>query len=127
MQDPKHTHHARTNWPVSGPPLLRRDRANGAEQAILLVVGPSGEEQRVGGAVVGRALTERERPEAVDGQRAAGVGTELPGRQEEPVEELVIGGHAAVAEVADEEIAREAAEARRCLGETPGGVQVAEL
>jgi Protein of unknown function DUF72/Aminotransferase class-V len=43
-----------------------RDRA---EQPVLLVVGPSGEEQRGHRVVVGGAVPELERPQAVDGDR----------------------------------------------------------
>src|SRR3954451_19127482 len=91
----------------------RRVRANRAEQAVLLVVGSGGEEQRVGGAVVRGAVTDLERPQAVDGQRGAGRRAQLAGGNEEPREKFAVGADAAVAEVAHEQVARETAKGRR--------------
>src|SRR4051812_46193145 len=48
-------------------PLSRGLCADRAEEAVLFVVWAGGEEQCVGRAVVGRAVTKLERPQAVDG------------------------------------------------------------
>src|SRR3954453_13374690 len=107
--------------------LSRRVRADGAEQAVLLVVGSCGEEQCVGGAVVGGAVAELERPEAVDGQRGVRPRAQLAGGHKYVRMHFAVGGDAAVAEFADEQVARETTEGRRCPGEPPWGVQTPEL
>src|SRR5205814_1083499 len=50
--------------------ISKRRGANRAEEAVALVVGAGGEEQRVRRAVVGGAVAELQRPQAVDGKRA---------------------------------------------------------
>ena len=76
---------------------------DGAEEAVRLVVCAGGEEQRARRPVVGRAVAELERPEAVDHECVV-VGPELTVGDELPVLELV-GVDLPVAEVADEQVA----------------------
>src|SRR5207249_812443 len=97
------------------PQLLSGLGGQHPEQPVALVVDPGGEEERVARAVVGDSPAERDRPKAVDGDRtvvgAAQLAEELAGRG-------VHGVDAAVAEVADQEVAAEAAEVRRRAGDT---------
>src|SRR5205085_3678500 len=96
-----------------------------AEEAVGLIVGTGREEQRSGGPVVA-ALPELERPEAVDRQRLAAVVARLALMGEVPVV-LGIGVDLAIAEVPDEEVAREAPERVRRERQAPRSVQLAVL
>src|SRR5207244_8960925 len=100
-------------------------RSDRPEEAVALAGGAGGEEERVGGAVVGEgSLAELERPQTVDRQHAPSLRAQLPTRLELPGRLPLEGRDLAVAEVADEEIAAEAAEARRSEREAPRRVQL---
>src|SRR5207249_6383543 len=94
------------------------------EEAVILVVGAGGEEERVGRPVVRRSLAELERPEAVDRQRAAVRSSQLAARLEAPVRLALESRDPTVTEVPDEEIAAEAPERGRRHREAPGRVQL---
>src|SRR6266705_4254734 len=97
-------------------------RLDRAEEAVRLVVDPGGEQQ--GGRVAGDAVAEAERPQAVDLDHAAILVPEPP---EELARRRVVGVDAAVAEVAHQQGAAEAPEARRGERQAPRGVQLAVL
>src|SRR4030095_6500099 len=96
---------------------------SGAEQAVRLVVGAGGEEQRVGRAGVA-TVAEADAPQAVDFDRlmvsALHNAVLFPA-----VLALVERVDPAVAEVADQQIAAELAEVRRRHGKAPRGIQPA--
>src|SRR5712664_1300457 len=99
-----------------------------AEQAVLLVEGAGGEEEGIRRPAGGGAAAEGERPEAVDLDRPA-----VRGMERTAVLELALavevrgveGVDAAVAEVADEQVAAEEPEVGRGEGEPPGRVELA--
>src|SRR6266516_5722739 len=107
----------------SGNPLARGpDRP---EEPVALVVGAGGEEERVGRPVVGRSLTELERPQAVDGEHLPFARPELTDELERPVQLRLERADLPVAEVPDEQVAAEAAEAGRRHRKAPWRVQLA--
>src|SRR6266571_7208990 len=85
--------------------IRRRGPHERPEEAVLLVIGARGEEEGIGRTVVGGALAEAERPEALDGDRRPFGGVkraavlELAVAFQPPGVEAV---NAPVAEVADE-------------------------
>jgi hypothetical protein len=100
--------------------LRRGDRP---EQAVRLLVRAGREEQRVGRAGVG-AVAEADAPQPVDLDRP------VVGALHHPVLLPAVLALAervdpAVPEIADEEVAAELAESRRCHREAPRGVQLA--
>src|SRR6266571_7757252 len=104
--------------------LVERD---GAEKAVGFVVGAGREEQGVGRAVFGWPVAELERPESVDRQRFPICAAQLASVFELPVWQLFVGVDLPVAEVADEEIAAEAAEVRRGKRKPPRRVELSVL
>jgi len=102
-------------------------RIDRAEEAVGLVVRSSREEEprtRTRSSVV----SELEGPQTVDRERLVAVTTaELAPVSEVPVLLLFVGVDLTVAEVPDEQVAAEAAEARGSHGDTPWGVQLAVL
>src|SRR4030095_16278211 len=96
---------------------------SGAEQAVRLVVGAGGEEQRVGRAGVA-TVAEADAPQAVDFDRLM-VGALHNAVLFPAVLALVERVDPAVAEVADQQIAAELAEVRRRHGKAPRGIQLA--
>src|SRR5438105_6439773 len=95
--------------------VSRRDRS---EEAVSLVVDAGGEEQGLRVAV--RAgVAELERPEPVDRELAVRRDVERAAVLEVAVRHLLVCVDLPVAEVADQQVAAEAAERRRCPGETP--------
>jgi hypothetical protein len=93
---------------------------------VALVVRPRGEEERVR-RTAPSAEPELERPEPVDRERAAVARVQLAAMRELAVRPLFIGVDLPVAEVADEDVAAEPAERRRCDGDAPRSVQLAVL
>src|SRR6266576_3155396 len=89
-----------------------------AEEPVVLAVRPRGEEQRARRPVV-PTLADLERPEPVDRQRFPARVAELAAVLEVAVAEFGIGVDLPVAEVADEQVAGDAAEARRREREPP--------
>src|SRR5436853_1362851 len=75
--------------------------------------------------VVVRSLTELERPQAVDGQNLAFARPELADELERPVQLRLERADLPVAEVPDEQVAAEAAEAGRRHRKAPWRVQLA--
>src|SRR5205823_895303 len=107
--------------PAAPPAPLRSSllRGDAPEQSVTLVVGSGREKQRVRGPGV-HAVAEPDAPQAVDGER-------MPVRRLEMSLGLaggeVIGVDAAVAEIADEQVAAEAAEPGGRDGQAPGRVE----
>src|SRR5436190_18540780 len=103
--------------------LAGRDRA---EEPVRLVVRAGGEEEGVRVAV--RAgVAELECPEAVDRELAPVRIPERAAVLEDPGADLGVGVDPAVAEVADEQVAAEAAERGRRPREAPRRIQLAVL
>src|SRR5215467_2457167 len=101
----------------------RRDRA---EEPVGLVVEAGGEVQGVRVAV--RAgVAELERPETVDSELAVLRGVECAAMREVAVLQLLVRVDLPVAEVADQQIAAEAAERRRGQREPPRGIELPVL
>src|SRR5579862_3226531 len=98
-----------------------------SEQPVVLTVRAGREVERVRRAVVRCAAAELEGPEAVDRDLAARGRLKRPGPPVGAVRLLLEGVDPPVAEVADEQVAAEGAEARGRLGEPPRRVQVAAL
>ena len=90
-----------------------------------LVVGASGEEERVRRPVVRGSVAELQRPQSVDHQSPAGSGAQLPGRCERAAGPPPESVDPAVAEVADQQVAAEATEGARCTSDAPGRIQLA--
>src|SRR5207248_8283887 len=112
-----------TRRPAVAGSALGRDRA---EEPVGLVVDAGGEEQGVRVAV--RAgVAELERPEPVDRELAVPRGVERAAMLEVAVPHLLVGVDLPIAEVADEQVAAEAAERRRSQGEPPRGVELPAL
>src|SRR5438067_5748227 len=103
--------------------VRRRDRA---EEAVRLVVDPGGEEQGLRIAVRS-GVAELERPEPVDRELAVRRGVERAAVLEVAVRHLLVSVDLPVAEVADEQVASEAAERRGCPGEAPRSVELPVL
>src|SRR5437588_11640807 len=100
---------------------------DGTEEPVRLVVRSSREEERVGWSVVGRAVAELQCPEPVDDQRLTVRCAQLPAVLEVPVRQLRIRIDVAVAEVANQQIAAEAAEVGGRQRHAPGCVELAVL
>src|SRR5690349_21811856 len=90
-----------------------------AEKAVRLVLDARGEVEGVDGSGAG-AVAEAQAPEALDGQRTAGVAPQHPA---EATIAGVEGRDLPAAKLADEEHAAEPAEVRRCEGHAPGRVE----
>src|SRR5262249_2716616 len=108
---------------VGGGELGERDGSGhreGAEQRVRGAGRGGGEVQR-GGVPRRGAVAELQRPQAGDGDGAAVGAFELAG--EGVVVPGVVGVDVAVAEVADEQVAGERAEAGRGQGDAPGRVE----
>src|SRR5947208_3041186 len=106
--------------------VRRWSHDEGAEQAVPLVEGARGEEEGIRRPVRGGAATERDRPEAVDGDRRAVGGVELTARLILAIAEQlpgIEGVDVAVAEVSDEQVAAEEPEVGRCEGDPPRRVE----
>src|SRR6266849_1510431 len=93
-------------------------RGDRAEQAVALAVGAGGEKERVGAR--GAAAAQRQGPQAVDRQRLAVAAVELV----DEVPALVEGVDPAVAEIADQDVAAEAAEGEGGARHGPGRIEV---
>src|SRR5256712_9115772 len=102
----------------------RRDRA---EEPVLLVVWTRREEQRVERSVGWAAVSELQRPQPVDRELLSVRGPERADELPCPVRQLLERVDVPVAEVADEQVAAEGAEAGGGHREAPRGIQLAVL
>src|SRR3954447_12732212 len=101
-----------------GKVMLGRRREH-AEQPMRLVLDPGGEVERMGMAVW-TGIAGNERPQAVDLDRVAGSVAE---HAHELAGVGVEGVDAAIAEIADQEVAGKTPESFRCDRQAPGRVE----
>jgi len=92
------------------------------EFAVCFAAGTGREVER-GRGPARRAVPERDCPQAVDGDECLVTVTQLALEDPLAAATILVRAHAPVPEVADKNVAREHAEARRCKGEAPRRVR----